>query len=329
MRQKTKNILPGFFQNEKNDDSTLKIVQRHRDLFKTLDEYLTKYPEFEQLAHEELKSLCKPDPSRQREPDFSTQNLFRAVLVARIGNLHWEPATIAIAESITLQKFCRLFHKETINGSLLCQAAGRLSPDTWRNFNTWFAHRMIAEGKITPEIIRADCTVVETNIHYPTDSSLCWDVYRTIARIADKVRELGFGPHLPDFRFHPNKIKALDFSINKFAKSKSEKRKRKVREHYKTIIERTGEAVVKAKEIVTCLLGIGDDLATAFGTQLNEFLPWMEKIVSAAKRRFDGEKVPNREKVFSLFEPHTELIQKRKAKRSGRVRPSGAALLDS
>ena len=78
------------------------------------------------------------------------------------------------------------------------------------------------------------------------------------------------------------------------------------------IIDRTGEAVAKAKEIVVALLRIGDELAAALAMQLNEFIPWMEKIVDVASRRFDGEKVPNTEKVFSLFEPHTELIKKGK-----------------
>jgi len=171
---------------------------------------------------------------------------------------------------------------------------------------------MIDEGKITPETIRADGTVVETNIHHPMDPSLCWDVYRTIARIVEKVREIGFGPYLPGFRFHPHKIKSLNFKIHKFAKSKCAKRKKKVRERYKIIIDRTGEAVAKAKEIAAALWRTGNELAVAFAVQLNEFIPWMEQIVSVARRRFGGEKVPNTEKVFSLFEPHTELIIKGK-----------------
>jgi hypothetical protein len=208
MRRKSKNILPGFFQNEQTDDKALKNVRHYRDVYKTLDEYLVKYPEIEQLAHDALKSLCKPGSSREREPDFTTQNLFRAVLVARMENLPWREATVAIAESVTLQKFCRLFKKESINHHLLCQAAGHCDPEMWANVNTFLAHRMVVEEKITPQTIRADCTVVETNIHWPTDSSLCWDVYRTIDRMTRKVRELGFGPYLPVFRLHPKKIKA-------------------------------------------------------------------------------------------------------------------------
>ena len=56
----------------------------------------------------------------------------------------------------------------------------------------------------------------------------------------------------------------------------------------------------------------GSDAAQSFAAELSGYLPWMQKIVDVARRRRNGEKVPNEEKVFSLFEPHTELIKKGK-----------------
>ncbi len=46
--------------------------------------------------------------------------------------------------------------------------------------------------------------------------------------------------------------------------------------------------------------------------ELSSFFPAMDKVVDAARRRFDGEKVPLEDKVFSIFESHTELIQRGK-----------------
>jgi IS5 family transposase len=55
----------------------------------------------------------------------------------------------------------------------------------------------------------------------------------------------------------------------------------------------------------------------AIGAVLDRYLPAMRQVAEVARRRaFDGEKVPNRDKVFSIFEPHTELI-----KRGRRSRP--------
>jgi len=61
---------------------------------------------------------------------------------------------------------------------------------------------MVAEEKINPDYVRSDGTVVETNIHYPTDSSLCYDCYRTVNRIVENAREAGLSPVLKGFRFH-------------------------------------------------------------------------------------------------------------------------------
>jgi len=317
MRPKTKNFIPAFFSLKTESEDTEnekanKNVQYYRDLYKTFDDYLKKYPEIEQLAHEDLKKLCKSDSTRNRTPDFTTQNLFRAVLVTRMEGFTFRDAEIAIAESVTLQRFCRLDKKETISFQLIDQAHLALTPTTWQTLNEFFAARMVTEEKINPNLVRSDGTVVETNIHWPTDSSLCYDCYRTVDRIVGHAREAGLGPVLKDFRFHVDKIKKLDFRINQNAEAKNKDRKRRYKNDYDTIISRTEEIVRKAAEIVRILKAEGSVAALAFAAELAGYLPWMQKIVSVARRRFNGEQVPNEEKVFSLFEPHTELIQKGK-----------------
>jgi IS5 family transposase len=315
MRQKNKNIFPEFFSNdEATNDSANKNVQHYRNVYKTIDDFLKKYPEIEQLAHEELKDLCNPNSlgHRQRTPDFTTQNLFRAVLVMKLEGLSFRDTEVEIAEKPTLQNFCRLDKKSTISFQLINQSSLALSAETWQNVNQFFAARMVAEEKIGVDSIRSDGTVVETNIHWPTDSSLCYDVYRTVARIVANAREAGLGDVLKGFRFHVDKIKALAFRINQNASAKSKDRKRRYENDYETIISRTEDVVVKAEEIVRLLRAQGSEMALVFAAELSGYLPWMKKIVDVARRRRNGEKVPNEEKVFSLFETHTELIKKGK-----------------
>jgi IS5 family transposase len=169
---------------------------------------------------------------------------------------------------------------------------------------------MQREGKIDLDNIRTDTTVVETNIHYPTDSSLLWDTYRTIDRLWTKALEAGFGRILPDFRFHPELIRRYHLRITRFVISKGEDRKKLVKNDYETLIDRTGKALIKAKVIAKHLLESGNDDAIGIGLELSSFFPAMEKVVDVASRRQSGEKVPVEDKVFSIFEPHTELIQR-------------------
>ena len=219
---------------------------------------------------------------------------------------------VAIAESQTLQKFCRLDKKETISFQLIDQAHLALKPETWQSLNQFFAARMVAEEKINPDYVRSDGTVVETNIHWPTDSSLCYDCYRTVNRIVENARKAGLSPVLKDFRFHVHKIKNLNFRINQNATAKSKDKKMTYKEDYNTIISRTEKVVRKAEEIIQRLNTNGSDIALVFASELAGYLPFMQTIVSVARRRYNGEKIANEEKVFSLFEPHTELIKKGK-----------------
>ena len=106
-------------------------------------------------------------------------------------------------------------------------------------------------------------------------------------------------------------MKKLFLFVTRYSQSKDKKRLRKVRQELKALTVRVEEIVEKIAIFVdfskesTCLRlqGIGASLA--------ERLPVMRQIANVARRRaFDNEKVPNDDKVFSLFESHTELIMR-------------------
>ena len=69
---------------------------------------------------------------------------------------------------------------------------------------------------------------------------------------------------------------------------------------------------MRQKHVARLLLASGNEYGIAIGTELLSFFPAMEKVVDVARRRQAGEKVPVEDKVFSIFEPHTELIQRGK-----------------
>lgn len=111
-------------------------------------------------------------------------------------------------------------------------------------------------------------------------------------------------------RFHPKKIKNLDRFIARYSKSTSKKRQTLVRQKVRTMIARVTQALQKAEKFVekarrSCIE------VQAIASELSRYLPWMRQVVDVARRRaIDGEKVPHDEKVFSIFEPHTELIMR-------------------
>jgi len=181
--------------------------------------------------------------------------------------------------------------------------------------NHLLALEALSAETISVDHVRTDTTVTECNIHWPTDASLLWDIYRVAAREMSYGRELD--PCSCPWRFHAKKIKKLYLYVTRYSKSRNKKRLRKVRREMKTLIVRVEEILEKVEGFIawaersTCLKLV------AIGAALADQLGVMRQVTEVARRReFDGEQVPNSDKVFSIFEPHTELI-----KRGRRSRP--------
>lgn len=306
MRVKTEAILDFGWADDQADNQT---VRDYRQEYKALSEILDRRGEILDLVHRDLEQLSKATSHRGRKPTFTSENLFRAVLVMQREALDYRQASIRIAESETLQRFCRLLKKPTMDFTLLNRAFAAIRPETWEHINHMLALGAVAEKAVSLEHVRTDTTVTECNIHWPTDSSLLWDVYRVAAREMTAGRELE--RFSCPWRFHAKKIKKLHLFVTRYSNSTSKKRLRKVRQDGKLLVVRVEEVLEKAQQFVawaarsTCL-----ELA-AIGQSLADCLPAMRQVARVARRRaFDGEKVPNADKVFSIFEAHTELIMR-------------------
>jgi len=286
-----------------------KMVREYRREYKVVSEILDKHPKILEMAHRDLAKLGKATSRRGRKADFTSENLLRAILVMQREGLDYREASVRIAESETLQDFCRLIKKRTLDFTLLNKAYGALQPETWEMMNHVLALGAVAEGAVSIEHIRTDTTVTECNIHWPTDSSLLWDTYRVIAREMSRGRELD--PLSCPGRFHVKKTKKLHLFVTRYANSSSKKRLRQVRQQMKTLIVRVEEALEKAEKFVAWAGRSTRLELMSVGAALAEYLPVMRQVAAVARRRaFDGEKVPHQEKVFSIFEPHTELIMR-------------------
>jgi IS5 family transposase len=306
MRVKAEAILDFGWSDEKTDNQT---VRDYRNEYKTLSKVLGSHPVILDLVHDDLEQLSQATSPRGRKPIFTSENLFRAVVVMQREGFDYRQASIRIAESETLQRFCRLLKKSTIDFTLLNKAFGAIQPETWERINHVLALDAAAEEAISLDHVRTDTTVTESNIHWPTDSSLLWDVYRVATREMAAGRELD--PLSCPWRFHPKKIKKLHLFVTRYSKSTSRKRLRKVQQDMKTLIVRIEKVLENVGQFIawaarsTCveLAGIGQSLA--------DRLPVMCQVARVARRRaFDDEKVPNADKVFSIFEAHTELIKR-------------------
>ena len=287
-------------------ESSLQIVNEYRKKYDLLSMILDANPDLLAQAHEDWVQWLST--STKGREGYTSEQLLRALIVMFLEGQSYRDAVILIENSEFLHHFVRLGIKPAMDFTFLNRAFSSLSATTMEKMNAILTGYAISEEMISSEKQRMDTTVYETNIHYPNDSSLLWDSFRTLARLVSMIQN-----ELPTLdlqhRFHIDKVKKLATFIARNASSKRKKTQREVKRQYATLIKR-----------VRWIHGVGQQVckkAFAAGytvSELSHYLPLVAQIVEQAHRRIiQGEKVPSDEKLYSLFEEHTELIVRGKA----------------
>ena len=193
----------------------------------------------------------------------------------------------------------------------LCQ----LKPSTLEAIN----HAIVSHGQqlhgTAAESVRADSFVVETDIHYPTESALIGDGMRKIIPICIKlsglIGECGWrqGKHLQ------RRIKEHVRTIAKISASKNPQVKKGLSAAYGRLLDRAASILERAKALQKQAEIDASSLESlTLAEQLKHWIELTEQVCDTAHRRVIlQEKVPNSDKLFSLFETHTQLYRRGKA----------------
>jgi transposase, IS5 family len=165
----------------------------------------------------------------------------------------------------------------------------------------------------TGRTVRADCTVVESNIHEPMDSELLWDCVRVLNRLLGRARDL-LGPTKVVFGNRTRRAKRRRKEI--FNAKKAEVRERAYRDLLVVTAEVYGNGLQLREPLrnAEVLKELGFWEALAIGrvkSDLDRFLPLTQQVMDQTQRRvLKGESVPAAEKIVSIFEEHTDIIRK-------------------
>lgn len=288
-----------------NDDGLPKVVRDYRARYRAISQVLDRNPEILTAVHEDLLKLSEGE-GEGREGDYTSENILRALIVQHVEGLPFREAVIRIGSDPFLQDFARMRKRPVMDFTFLNRCFLAVEPETWRRVNRLLGQYGVERKAINPCVIRTDTTVIEANIHYPTDASLLWDTWRVASRLLQHARELN--PASCPHRFHDRKIKRLYLFITRYMPSTSKARQRKVKVAFRTLVERVEWIVALAGDF--CKAFRAGQLA-AVALELQAYVPSMQTVVLNARRaQVEGETVPANQRVFSLFEPHTELIKR-------------------
>jgi len=168
--------------------------------------------------------------------------------------------------------------------------------------------------------MRVDTTVVETDIHYPTDSSLLGDGVRVLVRAMKRIGEIacGQGARLRD-RSRSVKLRILE--IGRIARTRGGPNRERLQQGYEKLLSSVSRVVGQAKrfscEIADGMKRAGEVMRQAALESLRQevetIVPRVQQVMRQTKQRVFGGDTHVAEKLVSIFEPTTEIIRKGKA----------------
>ncbi len=278
---------------------------RARELEK-IGELLERCPKIAERVHADL-IVGVEHPEKGRD-GMTAEQVLRAMLIKQMNGFSYEALAFHLEDSNTFRSFCRLgLMDETPSKATLQRNIKKVSAETLEALNTALVKRAEDEGLESCRKVRTDCTVTETHIHEPSDSSLLWDGVRVLVRL---VRS---GQEFVDFAFTDHSRRAKRRMIGIVHCARNQERV----PLYQDLVKVTEKTVNGAERLLEALSSVSLTTSAQIAraeilcSELRTVLELVRRVLEQTRRRvFQNESVPATEKVVSLFEPHTDIIVK-------------------
>lgn len=278
---------------------------RSREL-EAMSEILNAHPEAAKWVLGDL--VGQRVSSKKGREGMSGEQVLRAMLVKQLGSFSYDDLAFQLADSMSYRGFCRIGITQKIPTSKTLQRNVKMvGPHTLEKINKLLvAHAVEADVEDGCKI-RVDCTVMETNIHEPTDSSLLWDSVRVLVRLIDRAQEFVEVA----FTDHRRRAKRRAIGIQ-HARNTDERLPL-----YQDLIKVTEKTVSAAERAIAAFSStyppqaLEDPIIVALLYQLTQHIGLANRVLDQTRRRvLLGETVPATEKLVSIFETHTDIIIK-------------------
>lgn len=250
--------------------------------------------------------LQQPDGGR---PGMSADQVLRMGLIKQMEGLSYRNLRLRVEDSILLRRFAGYEFACLPCASTLQSNIRRIHPDTWAQVNCALVVVAQRRGLDSGRRVRIDTTAVEALIHHPTDASLLWDSVRVLNRLL-RIAQKRYPEAVAAYHDRTRASKKLARNIDQARRDDERKLL------YRRLVRYTEEVAEYARKALLGLRALRLSSSEAvrrdlLAEQLRATLDLARRVVSQTRRRvFKGQKVPATEKVVSIFEPHTDIIEK-------------------
>jgi transposase, IS5 family len=241
---------------------------------------------------------------------MTAEQAVRVAILKQYRNLTYEELAFHLADSTAFMAFAKLGRGQYPSASTLQENVKAISEGAWEEIVRALIRYAAAEGVEKGRVVRVDSTATETNIHYPQDSRLLQDAIMVITRLLAVGKEMTPAPGSQ----YSNHERVVKKQVAKIRDTKKEEVRVKCYKALLGIARQVKGYALKAIEVLNAYHGadvIESLRARVLAEELERVLDLFERVIDQTTRRvIDGEKVPAREKLFSIFECHTDIIEK-------------------
>jgi IS5 family transposase len=284
------------------------------DWLRKIDTLLEDEAVIEVVAH--ALEARWPQSRRRGRLGTPAEVVMRMLILKHLFDWSYDDLEREVRANLVYRMFTRIDAGEVPDAKTILKIARALGPDVIDQL-----HRQVIEiakraGVTHGRRFRIDTTVVETNVHYPTDSTLLQDGVRVLTRTMQRASTaLGDSPG----RIR-NRLRSVTRTVLTIAyQARSAKTRVAFVQSYRKLMA-TSRAVVR--DATTMIHRLGQRIRTAGTTmqpilqraqdQLQAMRPLVHRVLAQTRARVLGGDTHVPDKVLSVFEPHTETIRKGK-----------------
>jgi IS5 family transposase len=273
----------------------------------------------EQLVATVCEALAKRHPkSRSRgRPGTPAEVVLRLLILKHVRNWSYDVLEREVRANLVYRDFTRVGGAKMPDAKTMGRWGLALGPQVIKQIHERVVRIAQAKEVTQGRRMRVDTTVTETNIHYPTDSSLLGDGVRVLIRTMKKITKIAgeAGAKLRD-RSRGVKLRALE--IARAARAKGNQSQGKLERAYAKLLDSTSRVVGQAKRFSKEIAeGVkrSTDAVKQLGLEglrqdIDAMVPRVKQVMKQTRARIFRHDTRTEGKIFSLFEPSTEIIRK-------------------
>jgi IS5 family transposase len=269
---------------------------------------------YEALAKRHPKSRCR---GRQGAP---ADVVLRLLILKHIRNWSYEVLEREVRANLVYRDFTHVGGAKAPDAKTMGRWGVAVGPQVLKQVHERLVHIAREQGVTTGRRMRVDTTVVETDIHYPTDSTLLGDGVRVLTRLMKKITEIA-GAAGTKLRDRSRSVKRRLLEIGRVARAKGPINRDKLKQRYARLLDTTSRVAGQAKRFcaeiargVKRSTSVLQQLALdSLRQQLDEMRSRLRQVMKQTRARIFRGNTRTEGKLVSLFEPSTEVIRKGKA----------------